>query len=892
MSESCDSPCTDKITFPKRPENRPALGTIDYRIGDYHAIRKALFRSLNLDPTLQAWTHRKADDPGIALLEGSAILGDILTFYQNHYANECYLRTAKWQESVSGLVSLLGYRLSPAVGGKAAFALELKDGHSATIPKGFPIKADLEYLDKAAEFETTEELVAHGHTSRFNLYRSRSRSSSLAKGSSSFEIFAAGDNSSRDAESIEALGIKAGTQIIIVADSIYSRPEIVKVREVEVVVDRFVVHLESPLQKPWSGGTKAHILNRSFRHFGHSAPRKLNLNTTDTNGKITDTKQFDTSFHRYLNKDGRYATENDSDYPSLNAKTWALDQEIKDIASGTTVICTGRRLRKSGNTTYWSNFTTQRAVTRIQQDTLPWGNLNGPTTQLTLDDVIFDSGISNREYFADIRRLELHEVSGAPFQIRPVATGDDGAFGPGPFLFFHGTQSEALAFVGRQLLFTDEKGRSDLVRCESTEADFIADEFKDAVHQWRWKLKLSSAPQGFTQDDFDEAEPSVTVFGNIVEADQGRRQPLVAIGSGDQRKAFQTFALPKQELTYHLQTGATPVEVPELDLYVDGRKWERVETFYGQTANAPVYIVRSGDDGKFYVQFGNGRTGARLPTGKKNVQVAYRVGTGAYGPIKEGKKAQAIGRIEGLKAVQMPMEANGGSDIEDADNAREAAPGKIQSLGRLVSLQDYESEALAIPGVRRARASWGDPEQQESDADLFGSPAVLLTLLMDRDRQGEFDEVTTTLQNYESCRGASRQTILTHLGRLRRTAMELQFGLDPAYLEEDVRNAIMEALGVQTGEEEPRGGLFAPKHRTFGQAAYLNQVEALAQHVDGVNWAKLVGWQKMALSASENAEVPSWLQRHRKLSCSASEILQLHRNHFILHAAPAETQSC
>jgi hypothetical protein len=35
-------------------------------------------------PDLAYCTHRGAVDPGIALLEGAAILGDILTFYQVH----------------------------------------------------------------------------------------------------------------------------------------------------------------------------------------------------------------------------------------------------------------------------------------------------------------------------------------------------------------------------------------------------------------------------------------------------------------------------------------------------------------------------------------------------------------------------------------------------------------------------------------------------------------------------------------------------------------------------------------------------------------------------------------------------------------------------------------
>ena len=49
---------------------------INFRIGNYADIREALLRNLDKDPTLSAWTYRGADDPGIALLEGAAILGD------------------------------------------------------------------------------------------------------------------------------------------------------------------------------------------------------------------------------------------------------------------------------------------------------------------------------------------------------------------------------------------------------------------------------------------------------------------------------------------------------------------------------------------------------------------------------------------------------------------------------------------------------------------------------------------------------------------------------------------------------------------------------------------------------------------------------------------------
>ena len=171
MSMDCRNDCPEPLIFPKKIDNRPGLSHIDYRIGTYSDFREAFLRKLNADPILASWTHRNADDPGIALLEGASILGDILTFYQELYANEAYLRTAQWRESIADLVRLVGYRLSPGLGGKATFAFEVKGDKPVVIPKGFPIKAQVEGAEKPVDFETTKEAIACPYLSKFNLYR-------------------------------------------------------------------------------------------------------------------------------------------------------------------------------------------------------------------------------------------------------------------------------------------------------------------------------------------------------------------------------------------------------------------------------------------------------------------------------------------------------------------------------------------------------------------------------------------------------------------------------------------------------------------------------------------------------------------------------------------------
>jgi len=170
---ACDPLISDPFVFPLRRENRPGLPRIAYRIGRYPEFLEVMKRRIDAAPELAEWTHRGADDPGIALIEGAAILGDILTFYQEHYANEAYLRTAAWRGSVSELVRMIGYRLAPGIGGRATFAFTVKGDNPLTIDAGFAVKADLADVPQPAEFQTDADLTAYPHLSKFNLYRAR-----------------------------------------------------------------------------------------------------------------------------------------------------------------------------------------------------------------------------------------------------------------------------------------------------------------------------------------------------------------------------------------------------------------------------------------------------------------------------------------------------------------------------------------------------------------------------------------------------------------------------------------------------------------------------------------------------------------------------------------------
>ena len=336
---------------------------------------------------------------------------------------------------------------------------------------------------------------------------------------------------------------------------------------------------------------------------------------------------------------------------------------------------------------------------------------------------------------------------------------------------------------------------------------------------------------GFPQTPDDTA---TVVFGNVVDADQGKTEPEAAIGSGDGRSTFQTFKLPKAPLTYHQAPSQTPPQAPGLEVTVAGRTWTRVESLFGQGADAEVYIVREDGDGNSWVQFGDGAEfGARLPSGVDNVRAAERSGAGAHGPLKEGTKVLP-GRLDRLQAVQLPGVIAGGSEPETPDVARAAAPGRVQSLGRLVGLGDFEAEALGLSGVALASATWGI---------AHGVPTVTITVLMEHGRQAEHAAVAEALRTAARDRGADRFEVDVVQGRFRNVKLRADVAVAVGYDADAVLAATRGALGVDPAPD----GLFSVNRRRFGQGEHTTHVTGVIQQVSGVSWARVAGSDKTLL---------------------------------------------
>ncbi len=886
---ACTPLITDPFIFPVRAQNRPGLPRIAYRIGRYDDFVEAMIRNIDAAPELAAWTHREADDPGIALLEGAAILGDILSFYQEHYANEAFLRTAAWRESVAELVRLTGYRLAPGIGGRATLAVEVRGSTPLLIKAGFPAKVELADVPTPADFQTDADLTAFPHLGRFNLYRARHYRSVLPAGATTMEL--ASVAGAGDGISLSAFALKPGDRLLLLPDepgwtrsgttlTAQKAPQVIKVAKVTRLFDRVLIDIEGNLNEAWNNPVTAYRIGRSFKHFGQNAPPQIVTQNTDASGNILGSSQSPTEFYRHIDSshDCGYSSASIPLAPTL----MPLNVEVNDLVVGNQLIIQTRVAATETDPKF--DLSVVRTIKAISATTLGFGNINGPSTLLTLNEALIRQPINiDIAPLSDVRDWRILEVTSPPLTLRPVSDPSDSGFADGgDALRFYGTAIQAQALAGRRLHLSHADGRSVDLVCANTVGDFpILD--PDAPKMW--PLSFNRAPTPFSRADFDESAPTVTVFGNLADASQGKAEREAVLGNGDNRQIFQTFPLPKAPLTYFLSNGAIPPQVPELQIWVNGRLWTRVDTFYGNGPKDQVYIVREDAAGLSFVQFGDGESGSRLPSGIKNVSAVYRAGVGARGAGKPGAPPTASERPPGFDKLSLAGIVSGGSDPEDLEKARQAAPGKVQSLGRLVSLPDYETETLAVPGVVTATAAW----------DLHaGVPAVILRVLLEAGREAEFGDVRQAITHAQRCRGPDRFALVVEQALPRHAFLDLTYGRDPSYRQEDVEAAIFAALGLFGDKDHERSGLFGLRARRLGDVEYASRIEGRLQNIAGVVWCKLTALGLFGLPAVGSPPIsdPNTLvlptsprPLASQLDCSARELLQLAKAHLTITAS-------
>ncbi|MGW7167741.1 putative baseplate assembly protein [Streptomyces sp. NPDC054884] len=313
---------------------------------------------------------------------------------------------------------------------------------------------------------------------------------------------------------------------------------------------------------------------------------------------------------------------------------------------------------------------------------------------------------------------------------------------------------------------------------------------------------------------------TVTVHGNVVRATAGETVDEV-LGSGDAGRAGQVLPLRRGPLVWLPSASADGGE-ESLVVRVDGVAWRRTADLGEEGPTAQAFRLRTGVDGRAAVEFGDGRHGARPPTGTENITARYRVGGGTgAGNVAAGRVNQLVSRPFGVSGVTNPLPATAGAEADGPARTRRTIPLRLAAFDRLVSVHDYQSFARAFAGVgqavaRRCRAD-GRPVLHVTvvaadDAPLDASAPLPAALCAALRRYGD----PALPVRVEPC---ERVRLVVVLGV--RTA--------DGHLPEKVEQRVREALAARLG--------FAGAY--LGHPVYQSAVVAAAQAVPGVDFVVL-----------------------------------------------------
>jgi Baseplate J-like protein len=170
------TPCGAEDLDPVRPDNRPNLPDIVYRIGTqpeflarmhWRIPRQLVFDAesqKNLKP-LAPLRARDTADPTLALMDAFACSLDVLTFYSERVANEGYVGTAVQRRSMIELARAIGYRLAPGVAASVQLAFTVEDAddpyRAVDVPSGVQAMSIPKAKGELPQiFETVEPILA------------------------------------------------------------------------------------------------------------------------------------------------------------------------------------------------------------------------------------------------------------------------------------------------------------------------------------------------------------------------------------------------------------------------------------------------------------------------------------------------------------------------------------------------------------------------------------------------------------------------------------------------------------------------------------------------------------------------------------------------------------
>ncbi|MEO5658421.1 MAG: putative baseplate assembly protein [Polaromonas sp.] len=692
-SENCG--CCDGIQAetPRGIENRDGLSAINYRIGDHAQFRESMRTALSSSEfaPLARLRTRDDDDFTLGLIDAFACSADVLTFYQERIANESYLRTAVERISLQEMAKLIGYRLRPGVAAETwlAFALDTPPTPPASLPAepgnfvtGVPASLKLDAGlkvqsvpgpgEKPQTFETVEELAEA--RPEWNGMRPW-LADSIKPGRNDTLTYVAGLRNN----------LKAGDALLILGDEYIGNSNnnnwdfrLIDSVELQTASDRTLVRWKrglgsitpyaDPAQNP-----QLHVLRKRAAVYGHNAPMWLGMTTT----------------YRYYYPGGYVNGAYVSEWPGFvlsPAGTTSsggyvdLDAVAAEVSNGSFVVLAKGGFNYANEPAPGGTYIELYKVSNVAEVSRAEFALSGKVSRLLLTGdnyaAQFQKMVRETAVFAQSEALTLASY--------PVATDVSGS------RIAVNTGAKNL-FAGRRLIIRGKR-KSDSAAVV-VQAKLVA---AHAIGSTRCELEITPPLAG------PLARESVVVYGNVALASHGESVSQI-LGSGNASQAFQRFELKQLPLTYRAADNEIGAGA-ELAVRVSEIAWAEKPTLYGTNETDHAYTLSVDEKGRNFVNFGDGVRASRLPSGVNNVRASYRKGLGVEGNVSPDKLTQLMSRPLGLKSVSNPLAAGGGTNPETPATARQSMPLATRTLGRAVSLLDYEDFARAFSGIAKAQA--------------------------------------------------------------------------------------------------------------------------------------------------------------------------------------------
>jgi hypothetical protein len=741
---------------------------VSYRVGSWAAFKESLLARLSSSDyaALASLKTRDNDDFTIAFLDATAVVLDILTFYQERLANENYLRTATQLRSLTELSRLIGYQPAPGVSSAVCLAFTLKTTPGSppdpstpaiTIPKGTQVQSVPAQGQTPQTFETSADISAKPNWNALAVEAARPWRPPGRNG-----LYLEGVATQLNpGDSLLILGFDRDTW-----DPSSPNPneqwDVVVLNQVLADTRRNItfVSWEGRLDHGSGDGTSgpadAWTTSRVFAFrqkaalFGNNAPDPNLFVNAKNNKKTSLPLLIDDSSTPWQWRNPRIADSDhvdlDSAYPKIVPGGWFALVDYGSVVQLYKV--------KSASSISRADYGISAKITRLAADyedpDIEAFDLRGTAVlsqseelmiaRQPLDFPLYGTVVDLEEVRPDLvgiqavalsgtgQKLILKTPSHAPAPILVFVPDDNSAsqtLNPGdnvtvidpaplplekdgevPHWNRHSTQKIALRVA-------DSSGRTGTLIAALADFTLAATSSDDPIVQESAlvaSVSVVTHPFPHTRIKLQNKlahcynRDAARVNCNVGLASAGR-SVTEALGSGSAATPNQSFTLKQPPLTF-VQAPTPTGRQTTLQVTANQVAWTEVPSLYNRGPAEQVFSTLNQPGGVTKILFGDGVEGATLPTGQNNIQASYRVGSGASGNVAAGSVTTLMDRPLGVSGVNNPDAATGGQDPQSIDDIRANAPLSVLTLGRAVSIADYQNYAATFAGIAKAHALW------------------------------------------------------------------------------------------------------------------------------------------------------------------------------------------